>query len=136
MFSLPFVVSTALVNGSVDPVHDGARTPAFDRPRGVQPSAWRSRPSTTASTRTSRTGGSTQVRVELVDGRTFALAQPNPVGDADHFPLDDLALRHKIEGLVGATRTARIEDTVRALAESPDAVRTLQAMGPLDEATP
>ncbi|MEN8705844.1 MAG: MmgE/PrpD family protein [Nocardioides marinisabuli] len=129
MFSLPFVVACALANGRVDPRTMTPGTPAFEAAEEVservvvtvdeQLDAYLPRLRVT------------EVEVDLTGGRSLALAQPNPIGDADHFPLDEQALRLKIETLVGADRAARIETAVAALSESPDAVRTLQSMGPL-----
>ena len=134
MFSLPFVVACALANGRVDPSTMTPGTPAFEAAEELSERVVVEVSEDLDIHLPHRRV--TEVRVELVDGHTLVLAQPNPVGDADHFPLDALALRHKLQGLVGAERTARIEDTVRALGESPDAVRTLAAMGHLEWPAP
>lgn len=130
MFSLPFVVACALVNGRVDPVTMTPGTAAFEAAEEVSERVVVEVDERLDAYLPQRRV--TEVRIDLADGRSLALTQPNPVGDADHHPLDDLALRHKLEELVGTDRTARIEDTVRALAESADTARTLQTMGPLD----
>jgi hypothetical protein len=54
-----------------------------------------------------------------------ALCQPNPIGDADHFPLTAADVSEKLARLVGPVDAARVETVVTGLADSPDAAATL-----------
>jgi hypothetical protein len=60
----------------------------------------------------------TELTIEFADGTWLGLGQPNPVGDADYFPLTADDVRSKLVSLVGASATRRVEDAVRDL---PDA---------------
>ena len=99
MFSLPFVVSTAVVNGIVDPAAMEPGTPAFDRAqafsRRVEVEALDELDAWLPDRRV------TQVRLELNDGTTLSLAQPDPIGDTAHFPLGETDVVAKIDRLLG-----------------------------------
>ena len=56
---------------------------------------------------------------------SVALAAPNPIGDADHFPLEAADVRAKLGRLVGAADAARVEQMMDGLPSSPDVVRLL-----------
>lgn len=132
MFSLPFVVANAVVNGRVDPITMQPGTTAF-----VRAEAFSSRvhvevaPNLDTHLPARRV---TEVVVELVDGTTLALAQPNPIGDADHFPLDEPARRLKLQELIGPRSTERLEALVSALGASNDVTDTLVDLAKIPKA--
>ena len=64
----------------------------------------------------------------------LALAQPNPIGDADHFPLDEPALRLKLQELIGPSSTARLDALIADLETSHDAANTLVGLGTIPPA--
>lgn len=87
MFSTPFVVATALLDGEVGPrASDGARLgdPALrDLARRVRLVAAGDLTARLPAERAAR------VTIELDDGTSLTREQPNPVGDADHEPLTE-----------------------------------------------
>lgn len=113
MFSLPFVVSTAIVNQRVDPDVMTPGTPAF----------------AAAEDFSARVGVSvderldhylpdlrcTEVAVSLRDGSTVALAQSNPIGDVACFPLGDEEVTEKLRHLLGHADAQRVVATMAAL---------------------
>jgi 2-methylcitrate dehydratase PrpD len=123
MFSLPFVVSNAVVNGAVDP---DTMTPGsapflaahafMDRVEAEVDDAFDAYLPDLRCT---------EVTVEFTDGDFVALAAPNPIGDADHFPFTDTDIEQKLVALIGAEDTTNIQDVVRALDASDDAPSTL-----------
>ncbi len=134
MFSLPFVVANAVVNGRVDPSTMQPGTPEF-----LAADAFSERVEIEIDADLDAhlpERRITEVVLGLHDGSTLGLAQPNPVGDADHFPLDDVALREKMQALIGAKAAADVEDAVSAIAASDDVVRALALLhrvgGPRD----
>ncbi|MGN6783057.1 MAG: MmgE/PrpD family protein [Marmoricola sp.] len=99
MFSLPFVVSNAVVNGRVDPDTMEPGTAPF-----AAAEAFSDRVEVQISERLDAElpgRRCTEVVVELADGTALSLGQPNPVGDADHFPLEPDQVRRKLATLVG-----------------------------------
>jgi 2-methylcitrate dehydratase PrpD len=129
MFSLPFVVSMAVVSGSVDPEVMEPGTPAFEEAQDFSKrvdvevvdelDAW------LPDRRV------TQVRLDLRDGTRVSLAQPDPIGDTAHFPFDEDAIVAKLDRLLGTGRdrsgpTARdLLGAVRALVDADDVVAAL-----------
>jgi 2-methylcitrate dehydratase PrpD len=113
MFSLPFVVSTAMVSGRVDPDTMEPGTPAFEAAMAFMP-----RVDVAVDERLDSYLPDlrcTEVTVEFRDETFLALAQPNPVGDAGHFPLRRDDVLGKLERLIGLSDTRRIADAVDAL---------------------
>lgn len=124
MFSLPFVVANAIVNGRVDPDTMTPGTPEF----------------TAAETFSDRVSVEenpeldgwlpdrrcTEVILEYRDGSTTGLAQPNPVGDALHFPLTDEDVHDKLVSLVGADTTRHVEQAVQRLGDDAPAAPVLR----------
>ncbi len=53
---------------------------------------------------------------------TLSLAQPDPIGDTAHFPLDDAALVAKLDGLLAPGDGDRLLAAVRRLPATPDVV--------------
>jgi 2-methylcitrate dehydratase PrpD len=113
MFSLPFVVSTAVVSGQVRPGTMEPGTPAFQAAEEF-------------STRVEvvvdeRLDGflpdlrCIEVAVELRDGDTVELAQSNPIGDAGHFPLGKAEVDEKLRGLIGQQDAQRVAQVVEEL---------------------
>ena len=128
MFSLPFVVSTAVVSGEVTPALMEPGTPAFERAQAFSSrvhvevvdelDAW------LPDRRV------TEVRIELDDGSALALSQPNPIGDNAHFPLSEEDVVAKIDGLLAASGGAsasagELLGAVRGLADAEDVVAAL-----------
>ena len=119
MFSLPFVVATAVVSGTVDPstMEPGsaafARAEAFsDRVEVVVDEALDAHLPHLRCT---------EVRVELADGSVVGLGAPNPLGDAHYFPLGPDEVRAKLERLLGVADAGAVLDAVAALPGAPDA---------------
>ena len=123
MFSLPFVVANAVVNGRVDPTTMQPGTPEF---LAAEAFSERVHVEIAADLDAHLPGRRiTEVVIGFRDESTLGLAAPNPVGDADHFPLGESALRLKLQGLIGTNSTARLEALVAALETSHDAADTL-----------
>jgi 2-methylcitrate dehydratase PrpD len=118
MFSIPHLVAVALRDGRVDVA---ASDPAVRSEPAVLALAERVRVihdvSLDARAPAERPA---IVRITLDDGTVLHEEVPNPIGDADHRPLDRTAVRSKLEGLIGAEDTARIERAVSSLREHPD----------------
>jgi 2-methylcitrate dehydratase PrpD len=66
-----------------------------------------------------------RVTVDLGDGASYTVEQPNPVGDADHEPFGPLEVRDKLSRLIGADDARRVLDVVAALPEAPDGAALL-----------
>ncbi len=113
MFSLPFVVSNAVVNGRVDPRTMEPGTPEFaaaedfsDRVEvEVDEDLDRELPDRRC----------TEVTIEFGDGSSVGSCAPNPIGDADHFPLTHADVQDKLVALVGESAVARIDEAVTRL---------------------
>ncbi|WP_285184460.1 MmgE/PrpD family protein [Rhodococcus sp. MEB041] len=126
MFSLPFVVSAAVVAGSIDVE---TLTPGSATFRAAEEFSARvdveSSPALTALLPDRRAA---EVDIVLVSGETVSAGSPDPVGDVDHFPLDHAQILEKIERLVGAEDAGRIDRVVTDVLHSSDVVRTLTAL--------
>lgn len=132
MFSLPFVVANAVVNGRVDPMTMQPGTTAFVTAEAFSPRVHvEIAPDLDTLLPARRV---TEVVIELVDGTTLALAQPNPIGDTDHFPLDEPALRLKLQELIGPRSTERLEALITALKTSPNVADTLVGLAKIPKA--
>jgi len=130
MFSLPFVVATAAVSGAVTPTTMQPGTDAFAAAEAfsdrveveVRADLDRHLPARRVC----------EVEVELRDGRTLALVQPDPIGDTAHFPLTDADLVAKLDGLLGPTASgagaADLLASARALERCDDVVPALAAL--------
>jgi len=111
-FSIPYLVAAALDLGAVDSIATGAEArsdaavldlarrvkvvhdPAMDR------RAPRERPA--------------RVVIRMRDGAVHEEEVPNPVGDADHQPLDRARVRHKLTALLDEATVSSIEATVES----------------------
>lgn len=126
MFSLPFAVATAAVSGAVTPATMEPGTPGF-----VAAARFGERvevellPALDALLPARR---ACEVTVTLVDGTVTALAQPDPIGDTAHFPLDDDDLAAKLDGLLGRGVGAGLLGAVRRLPGESDVVAALAAL--------
>lgn len=126
MFSLPFVVSTAMVNHSVDPA---TMEPGTARFRAAE--AFMERVDVSVDTSMDAwlpDRRCTEVSIEFTDGEHLALAAPNPIGDADHFPFTAGDIARKLTALIGSDVTTHIQQSVRALATAPSATEALGAL--------
>ena len=127
MFSLPFAVSTAAVSGAVTPATMEPGTVAF-----AAAESFSDRVSVEVSAELDRhlpTRRVCEVTVELHDGRTWALAQPGPIGDTAHFPFTDADLTAKLDALLGQTGYGvALLDAVRRLPLADDVVAAWAAL--------
>jgi 2-methylcitrate dehydratase PrpD len=126
MFSLPFVVSTAVVSGRVDPDTMEPGTAAFEAAARFMP-----RVDVSVDERLDSYLPDlrcTEVTVELLDGTFLSLAQPNPIGDAGHFPLTRDDVIGKLERLIGASDTRRVASLVDALPTSESVIPLLDQL--------
>jgi 2-methylcitrate dehydratase PrpD len=99
LFSIPFVVAAALVHGQVGPTESS--------PEGLQDGAIRDL-ATRVSVReaadlTARLPAERAVRVtvRMRDGAELVGDAPNPIGDADHHPLQEADLLRLLQGWLG-----------------------------------
>ena len=126
MFSLPFVVSTAVVSGRVDPDVMDPDSEAFEPAEAFSP-----RVDVVVDERLDAYLPAlrcAEVELLLRDGSSVALAQSNPVGDVDHLPLGPDDVVQKLTGLIGGSDTERVLDVTRALAASPSATEVLDRL--------
>jgi 2-methylcitrate dehydratase PrpD len=118
MFSIPFVVATALVRGRVDPA--AATVPALHDPEIAQTA--RRVSVVTAADLDARLPAERAVRVTVrtSDGVRHVRELPNPIGDVDHHPLDENALLGVLDELLGDRAvTARLHACATRLPETP-----------------
>lgn len=131
MFSLPFVASNAVVNGRVDPDTMEPGSAAFEAAE-----AFSDRVDVEISPRLDAElprRRCTEVVLEFADGTTLGLGQPNPIGDADHFPLGSDQVRHKLARLVGPGAGDALWAWAEALAETPSVSASFHELGRLLE---
>lgn len=119
MFSLPYVVAVAVVRGRVDP---DAFSPEARRDQRLLDLALRVEvrhdPALDARLPAER---SNRVTLLLADGRSLVAEVPNPVGDADHLPMDQADVGGKLAALVGERATQTVTEVVAELADASDA---------------
>jgi 2-methylcitrate dehydratase PrpD len=117
MFSIPHLIAVALRTGRVDVEASGAAARDDDQVRAL---AARVRVvHDLAHDGRAPAERPALVRVTLEDGRVLSNEVPNPVGDADHHPLDRAAVNAKLAALIGADAVATIEEVVEALRGEP-----------------
>ncbi|MCP2255428.1 2-methylcitrate dehydratase PrpD [Prauserella aidingensis] len=99
MFSTPFVVAAAALDGAVEPRTYADGRPADPRLRDLA----RHVTVVAADDLTARLPGrrAARVTVRYTDGDTRTAEVPNPVGDADHRPFDRDAVTGLLRGLLG-----------------------------------
>lgn len=115
MFSIPYVVSVALVAGGCGPE-------AFGDARRADPAVRRLMDvtrvvGTEEFDRRLPEERAARVTVTLDDGTTLAAEVPNPVGDADHRPFGLGEIREKLDRLLGRGSGAALEALSRQLLE-------------------
>lgn len=126
MFSLPFVVATAIIHEVVDPATMDPESPGFEATRPfmekvsvhVEPEFDERLPGERWA----------RVRIELADGTVLERSQPNPIGDTDFEPLNRAQTVAKVTSLIGAEATARAVDAVRHLESEAAATAALEAL--------
>ncbi|WP_188806411.1 MmgE/PrpD family protein [Citricoccus zhacaiensis] len=131
MFSLPFVVATAIMHEVVDPDTMDPESPGFEATRPfmdkvsvhVEPEFDERLPGERWA----------RVRIELTDGTVLERSQPNPIGDTDFEPLDRAQTVAKIESLIGAEEAGWVIDAVHRLASDAEA---RSALGSLNRIVP
>jgi 2-methylcitrate dehydratase PrpD len=126
MFSLPFVVANAVVNQVVDPATMQPGSAPFrdaeafcDR---VHVEVSEDFDSYLPDRRC------TEVVVEFSDGTWVGLCQPNPLGDADYFPLSLGEVHQKLVSLIGEETTRTIEDALATLPGERSAADVLRGL--------
>jgi 2-methylcitrate dehydratase PrpD len=126
MFSLPFVVANAVVNQAVDPATMQPGSAPFrdaeafcDR---VHVEVSEDFDSYLPDRRC------TEVVVEFSDGTWVGLCQPNPLGDADYFPLSLGEVHQKLVSLIGEETTRTIEDALATLPGERSAADVLRGL--------
>lgn len=126
MFSIPYVVAVALLDGEVAP---GGFDDARRQDRDVLAMAERVAVEHTADLDTRLPAERvSRVTVWLRDGSTRTVEQPNPVGDADHEPFGPAEVHAKLERLLGAADAQRVVDAVAQLPAAQDVRPVLDAL--------
>jgi 2-methylcitrate dehydratase PrpD len=123
MFSIPYVVAVAFVEGACPPS-------AFDDVHRADPLVHR-----LAEAVTVRLDGdldarlpaerSARVTIRLRDGRLLTAGIPNPIGDADYHPFGRADISRKLETLIGAEDAGELVEVVDALPAADNAAGLL-----------
>lgn len=126
MFSLPFVVSTAVVSGQVIPDVMDPASPAFARAEAFSERV-------TVETGNDLDAYLPHLRIAEVemtghDGMVVSAAQSNPIGDTAHLPLDVDAVVGKLSRLIGAPDADVIHRVVEQLPGAASAATTLAGL--------
>ncbi len=128
MFSLPFVVSAALIADSIDSDTLDPNGPTF-----VAAERFSDRVEVNVSAGLDALlphRRAAEVSIEFQNGERISAATPNPIGDVDHFPLDYGAIHRKLVRLIGERDTTALADMVEQL-PSCDDVAELLASSPI-----
>jgi 2-methylcitrate dehydratase PrpD len=115
-----------MVSGHVDPESMTPGTPAFSAAE-----AFSERVDVEVDDRLDRylpDRRCTEVEVTLHDGSTVALAQSNPIGDGDHFPLGVEEVTAKLARLLGHQDADRIVSAMRRLPSCDSVVDLLDTL--------
>ncbi|WP_341395515.1 MmgE/PrpD family protein [Arthrobacter sp. G119Y2] len=123
MFSFPFVVANALLQGEISPATMNPDHPNFDAARALS-----TKVTVTASPDYDRLlpdQRRTRVELHYTDGTVAAAEAANPRGDVDHFPLDRDSIRSKVAGLLGPEPAERLDRLVRSLEGQKNAAAVL-----------
>lgn len=126
MFSLPFVVSSAVLHDRVDPDVMTPGTPAF-----VAAENFSERVDVTVDERLDHYLPDlrcAEITVFLADGSTVDLAQANPVGDVAHLPLGLAEVSQKLSRLLGDADAGHILSTAAALPTCPSVIDLLDQL--------
>jgi 2-methylcitrate dehydratase PrpD len=118
MFSIPYVVAAALVEGGCPPA-------AFDDVHRRDPAMRRLADTVTVhqdDQLDARLPAERPARVtlRLRDGRVLTAEVPNPVGDADHHPFGRTEIDAKLQALIGRDDAVALAQTVDALPRADD----------------
>lgn len=133
MFSTPFVVAAAMLDGAVGPQTYTERRLSDPRLRDLA----RLVTVVAADDLTARLPGerATRVTVHYTDGRTRSAEVPNPVGDADNRPFDRDDVTELLRGWLGDDGLlARLADFSRGFASSPRVGDALRGLAGVPEA--
>ncbi|MER5438462.1 MmgE/PrpD family protein [Streptomyces sp. NPDC002790] len=138
MFSVPYAVAAALLDGAVTP--DTADATEADRPELfalARKVTVAEDPELTARLPHER---ATRLTAVLDDGRRVELSAPHPVGDSNHHPFTEQTLASMLADLLGDTATVdRLRSAVDDLFTTDDvgpSLRALAALRPCPAATP
>jgi 2-methylcitrate dehydratase PrpD len=116
MFSIPYVVAVMLLDGSFGPAATDAARRADPKVRAVAEKVT-VRATEAFETRLPERRGA-RVTAHLADGTTRSAEVENPIGDATFHPLGWPQIRSKLQALIGASASGRLEEIVRALPEA------------------
>lgn len=127
MFSVPYVVATALTEGACPPS-------AFDDAHRSDPTVLRLARSTRVTLDPELDARLPVERpavvvLHLADGSTLSAEAPNPIGDADHHPFGHAEILAKLQGLLGEADAEVLAQVVAGLSTADD-------IGPLLETIP
>ena len=129
MFSFPFVVANALVQGEISPATMAPGFPGFDAAR--QLAAKVSVAADPAYDRLLPAQRRTRLEIRFTDGTVTSAEAPNPRGDVDHFPLDRTGIGTKLAALLGSGPARNLDTAVRGLADVPDTAAVLATLNTL-----
>lgn len=134
MFSLPFVISTAVVSGRVTPDVMDPATRDFERAEDFSDRV-------TVAVSEELDAHLPHLRIAEVeltgrDGTVVSAAQSNPIGDTAHLPFDADAVAEKISRLIGTADAQRIRHVVDRLPGGASAMSTLAALRPITDCLP
>ncbi|MEB3960704.1 MmgE/PrpD family protein, partial [Streptomyces kunmingensis] len=134
MFSIPYAVATALLDGVVAPATADAT--GADRPDLFALAGKVSVAEDPELTRRLPHERATRLTAVLVDGRRVELDAPHPVGDSDHHPFTARTLPAMLGALLGDPATVdRLRSTVDDLFTTDDVGPSLRALAPLTTRT-
>jgi 2-methylcitrate dehydratase PrpD len=123
MFSIPYVVAATLVLGRFDAEASGSDARQDPTIRRLAASTQVHRdPRHDARLPAERPA---RVMVHLTSGEVHTVEVPNPVGDADHHPLDRADVLRKLDQLLAPGEADAIAHCVDRLSTSPDAATIL-----------
>ncbi|MDH6238115.1 MmgE/PrpD family protein [Cryobacterium sp. CG_9.6] len=120
MFSLPFVVSSAIVNATLDPAAMEPGSPEFESSQ-----AFSARVSVETSAEFDRQLPLERwsgVDITLNDGSVLSESRPNPIGDVDYFPMGAAEIEAKLTALLGTGDSQSLHHILSDLEDSTDAV--------------
>ena len=126
MFSFPFVVANALLQGEISPASMEPHGSTFDAARRLSNKVTvEASPEYDLLLPSQRR---TRLEIRYTDGTVAAAEAPNPRGDVDYHPLGRDGIRTKLGGLIGAGPAERLDRAVHGLADEPDAAASLNTL--------
>ncbi len=117
MFSIPYVVATALKDGDCKPERFEASAREQQDRRSLATKV-RIQLDSSLDTRLPKERAA-RLTLKLNDGRQLQTLISNPVGDVDHAPFGEVELRRKSGDLLGLERATRLEAALTDLAAAP-----------------